>query len=132
MVLCLEGIVNVYTLDPSIGEFLLTKTDLKIPKKGKIYSINEGNASIWDDQITEYIRNKKFPSDNKPYSLRYIGSMVADVHRTILYGGIFLYPTDKKNAKGKLRLLYEAAPIALIVETAGGKASTGRERILDI
>lgn len=118
--------VNGYTLDPSLGEFLLTHPDMKIPKRGNIYSINEGNSTFWDDSIKEYINSKKFPTDgSNPYSLRYIGSMVADVHRTILYGGIFLYPADKRSPKGKLRVLYECLPIAYIIEMAGGKAITG-------
>ena len=135
LVLCIqEGKVNGYTLDPSIGEFLLTHPDIKIPSKGQIYSINEGNASLWDTTIKEYINDKKFPkkNDDKPYSLRYVGSMVADVHRTLLYGGIFLYPKDSKNPDGKLRLLYECFPMAYIVENAGGKASNGSKRILEL
>ena len=98
MVLASQKKVDGYTLDSSLGEFILTHPDMKIPKKGVIYSINEGNAAVWDEPITKYIQEKKFPTKEgkKPYSLRYVGSMVADVHRTILYGGIFLYPGDKK------------------------------------
>lgn len=97
MVLCSEKKVDGYTLDGSIGEFVLTHPNMKIPKRGNIYSINEGNAGVWDEPITKYIQEKKFPKEGKKaYSLRYVGSMVADVHRTILYGGIFLYPGDKK------------------------------------
>lgn len=97
MVLCSQQKVDGYTLDSSIGEFVLTHPNMKIPKKGNIYSINEGNASAWDEPVAKYIQDKKFPKEGKkPYSLRYVGSMVADVHRTILYGGIFLYPGDKK------------------------------------
>lgn len=124
--------VDCYTLDNSIGEFILTHPDLKIPRKGNIYSINEGNSSHWDEAITQYIHSKKFPTQGSSYSLRYVGSMVADVHRTILYGGIFLYPKDKKSPNGKLRILYEVFPMSYIVEKAGGKASTGTQRILDI
>lgn len=129
--------VHGFTLDPSIGEFLLSHENIRIPTKGKIYSINEGNANLWDDGTKKYIAYLK-ESDSatgRPYSLRYIGSLVADFHRNLLYGGIFLYPADNKDPrkpKGKLRLLYEANPLALIVEQAGGWASTGKERILDI
>eukprot|EP00871_Galdieria_phlegrea_P001979 jgi/Galph1/2782/GphlegSOOS_G1476.1 len=125
--------VHGFTLDPSLGEFVLTHPNIRIPKRGKIYSVNEGNGKNWDKAVTDYIYSLKYPSGNaSPYSLRYIGSMVADVHRTLLYGGIFCYPADKKNPNGKLRLLYEAAPMAFLVEQAGGKASTGTEKILDI
>ncbi|KAL4465890.1 hypothetical protein ABPG74_004127 [Tetrahymena malaccensis] len=133
LVLCTGHQVNGYTLDPSLGEFLLTHPDIKIPKRGNIYSINEGNSTYWDESVKEYIQAKKFPTDGtSPYSLRYIGSMVADVHRTLLYGGIFLYPTDKRSPKGKLRVLYECFPMAYIVEKAGGKAITGECNVLDI
>lgn len=128
-----DGPVNGYTLDPSIGEFILTHPDIKIPKRGVIYSINEGNAGAWEEPITKYIHSKKFPGPGeKGYSLRYIGSMVADVHRTLLYGGIFLYPADKKSPSGKLRVLYEVFPMAYIVERAGGKAIDGHKRVLEI
>ena len=129
--------VHGFTLDPSIGEFLLSHENIKIPSKGKIYSINEGNANTWDEGTKKYVAYLK-ESDSatgRPYSLRYIGSLVADFHRNLLYGGIFLYPADYKDPKkpkAKLRLLYEAAPLAFIVEQAGGMASTGKERILDI
>ncbi|KAJ9146137.1 hypothetical protein P3X46_028441 [Hevea brasiliensis] len=96
--------VNGFTLDPSLGEFILTHPDIKIPKKGKIYSVNEGNAKNWDAPTAKYVEKCKFPEDgSSPKSLRYVGSMVADVHRTLLYGGIFLYPADKKSPNGKLR-----------------------------
>ncbi|MCF6159364.1 MAG: class 1 fructose-bisphosphatase [wastewater metagenome] len=126
-----------FTLDPSIGEFLLSHENIRIPSKGKIYSINEGNANTWDEGTKKYIAYLK-ESDSlteRPYSLRYIGSLVADFHRNLLYGGIFLYPADNRDPnkpKAKLRLLYEAAPLAFIIEQAGGMASTGKERILDI
>eukprot|EP01016_Furgasonia_blochmanni_P054962 TRINITY_DN9124_c0_g1_i2.p1 TRINITY_DN9124_c0_g1~~TRINITY_DN9124_c0_g1_i2.p1 ORF type:complete len:395 (+),score=150.42 TRINITY_DN9124_c0_g1_i2:62-1186(+) len=133
LVLSLGEEVNGYTLDPSIGEFLLTHPNIKIPKRGVIYSINEGNAAIWEEPTTKYVQEKKFPAEGKKtYSLRYIGSMVADVHRTLLYGGIFLYPADKKTATGKLRVLYECAPMSYIVEKAGGKSVDGFQRILEI
>ena len=104
-----------------------------MPERGKIYSVNEGNAVYWDDACKGYFEKLKFPKDGKaPYSARYIGSMVADVHRTLLYGGIFAYPADKKSKNGKLRVLYECFPMAFIVEKAGGKATTGKGRILDL
>lgn len=122
-----------FTLDPSLGEFVLTHPDIKIPKRGKIYSVNEGNAKNWDKATTEYVKSLKYPEEGKStYSLRYIGSMVADVHRTLFYGGVFIYPADKKSPNGKLRLLYEAAPMAFLMEQAGGKATTGATPILDI
>ncbi|KAG0628199.1 hypothetical protein M758_1G008600 [Ceratodon purpureus] len=122
--------VNGFTLDPSLGEFILTHPDIKIPKKGKIYSVNEGNAMNWDAPTTKYVQNAKFPKDGaSPKSLRYIGSMVADVHRTLLYGGIFMYPGDKKSPKGKLRVLYEVFPMSFLMEQAGGQAFTGKERV---
>lgn len=122
--------MNCFTLDPSFGEFILTHPNIKIPLKGKIYSINEGNSKQWDKAVSEYVQEKK--NQDKPYSLRYVGSMVADVHRTLLYGGIFMYPGQKNNLDGKLRVLYESFPMAHIIETAGGMAITGPERILDI
>ncbi|KAH8930806.1 hypothetical protein BDL97_20G000100 [Sphagnum fallax] len=125
--------VNGFTLDPSLGEFILTHPDIKIPKKGKIYSVNEGNAMNWDKPTTLYVANSKFPKDGtSPKSLRYIGSMVADVHRTLLYGGIFMYPADKKSPNGKLRVLYEVFPMSFLMEQAGGQAFTGKGRALDI
>ncbi|XP_010530243.1 PREDICTED: fructose-1,6-bisphosphatase, cytosolic [Tarenaya hassleriana] len=125
--------VNGFTLDPSLGEFILTHPDIKIPKKGKIYSVNEGNAKNWDGPTTRYVEKCKFPEDGSPpKSLRYVGSMVADVHRTLLYGGIFLYPADKKSPNGKLRVLYEVFPMSFLMEQAGGQAFTGKERALDL
>ncbi|KAH9951902.1 fructose-1,6-bisphosphatase [Amylocystis lapponica] len=125
--------VNGYTLDASLGEFILTHPDIKIPPRGKIYSFNEGNAMYFHTPVTNYLNSIKFPPAGKsPYSARYIGSMVADVHRTLLYGGIFGYPDDKKSKSGKLRLLYEAFPMAFLTEQAGGLATTGKMRILDI
>ena len=126
--------VHGFTLDPSVGEFLLYYENIIMPKKSKTYSINEGNYSKWDKNLQKYIDYLK--SDNKekglPYTARYVGSLVADFHRNLLYGGIFMYPADKKNNKGKLRLLYEANPLAFICEQAGGKATNGKERILDV
>lgn len=129
--------VNGFTLDPSVGEFLLSHENIKTPAKGKIYSANEGNAKFWDEGTKKYISylKEKDSATGRPYSLRYIGSLVADFHRNLLYGGIFLYPADYKDPKkpkGKLRLLYEASPLAFIVEQAGGMATTGKENIMDI
>lgn len=125
--------VNGYTLDNALGEFILTHPNIKIPPRGKIYSFNEGNSVYFHKPVIRYLESIKYPSNGKsPYSARYIGSMVADVHRTLLYGGIFGYPNDKKSKKGKLRLLYEAFPMAFLTEQAGGIATTGVERILDI
>ena len=126
-----------FTLDPSYGEFVLSHPDIKIPKKGKIYSVNESYFDYWDEGVKNYIRwaKKVVPEDGRPMNSRYIGSLVADFHRNLLYGGIFLYPGDNKSPsrrQGKLRLLYEANPMAFIVENAGGRASDGFQRILDI
>jgi fructose-1,6-bisphosphatase I len=125
--------VNGYTLDAALGEFILTHPDIKIPSRGKIYSFNEGNSMYFHPPVLNYLQSIKYPVSGKsPYSARYIGSMVADVHRTLLYGGIFGYPDDKKSKNGKLRLLYEAFPMAFLIEQAGGIATTGTKRILDI
>ena len=101
-----------------------------MPRKGKIYSVNEGNSRWWSKGMSEYVNHVKFKDE--PHSLRYIGSMVADVHRTLMYGGTFSYPSDAKSPDGKLRLLYECFPMAYIMEKAGGMASTGSSRILDV
>ncbi len=119
--------VHGFTLDPTVGEFLLSHPDIRIPKRGTSYSINEGSTASWDPGTAAYVASLK--SREKPYSLRYVGTLVADFHRTLLRGGIFLYPAMPKP---KLRLLYEAAPMAMIAEAAGGKASTGTKRILDV
>eukprot|EP01083_Nonionella_stella_P216919 779140_1 len=132
LVLTFGDEVNGFTLDPQIGEFILTHRNIKIPKKGKIYSVNEGNSRSWDPIIQEYIAKCKDPKIGKPKKARYIGSMVADVHRTLLYGGVFLYPATKTNRNGKLRLLYELNPMAFIIRAAGGKSSTGYGSILSI
>ncbi|MEO6940507.1 MAG: class 1 fructose-bisphosphatase [Candidatus Kapaibacterium sp.] len=124
-----------FTYDPSVGEFLLSHDNIRIPDHGKIYSVNEGNYHKWDARMQRYIDWAKMDvadENKKAYSLRYIGSMVADVHRTLLYGGVFLYPADIKSHKGKLRLLYEANPMSFVVEQAGGRASTGKERVLEV
>lgn len=134
LVLSVGNGVNGFTYDSLVGEFILTHPDIKIPEKGKIYSFNEGNYAGWSDGLRNYIDSLKDPSkwDGKPYSSRYIGSLVGDFHRTMLYGGIYGYPGDKKNPNGKLRLLYECAPMSFLAEQAGGKGSTGVERVLDV
>ncbi|GMM30218.1 fructose 1,6-bisphosphate 1-phosphatase [Martiniozyma asiatica (nom. inval.)] len=127
--------VNGFTLDTHLGEFILTKPNLKITDDKKIYSVNEGNSYYWSDNVKKYIASLKKPQKDtgKPYSARYIGSMVADVHRTLLYGGIFGYPGDLKSKTGKLRILYECFPMALLLEQAGGQAINDKgERILDL
>jgi fructose-1,6-bisphosphatase I len=131
LVLTIKGCdVNGFTLDPSTGEFVITHPNMQVPLKKAIYSINEGNCRHWDESIQKYVEDLK--SGDTSYSARYVGSMVADVHRTLIYGGIFLYPADKKSKDGKLRLLYEANPMAMIVENAGGMAIDGQNRILGI
>jgi fructose-1,6-bisphosphatase I len=126
-----------FTLEPSIGEFVLSHESIRTPPKGKYYSINEGNAAGWDEPTRSYIEylKQKDTATARPYSLRYIGSLVADFHRTLLYGGIFLYPADCTNPqkpKPKLRLLYEVAPLSFIMAHAGGIATTGTQNALDI
>lgn len=126
--------VNGFTLDPAIGEFCLSHSNMKIPADGKVFSINEGNNCFCDQSVIDYINYCKEDdkSTNRPFSARYIGSMVADFHRNLIKGGIFLYPATSKNTSGKLRLLYECNPMAFIVEQAGGLASTGKERIMKV
>ena len=134
LVFTLGNGVDGFTLDERIGEFVLTHPDMKIPSRGKIYSFNEANRWDWDTPLQDYITDiQQGLGDTKSrYSSRYVGSMVADVHRTLQYGGIFGYPADRRNPNGKLRLLYEAAPMAFLVEQAGGLALTGKNRIMDI
>lgn len=126
--------VNGFTLDPSIGEFTLSHPNIKCPETGKIYSVNHGNFFQYDDRVKAYIDacQKKTSDNGGPYTQRYIGSMVSDVHRNLIKGGIFLYPGTVRRPNGKLRLLYECNPFAFIAEVAGGKATDGRQRILDI
>jgi len=130
--------VQGFTLDPAVGEFYLSHPDIKTPDRCKYFSINEGNTKYWDEKIGNYIAyiKEEDKATNRPYSGRYIGSLVADFHRNLISGGIFLYPSDRKNPtkpKGKLRLLYEASPLAFIAEQAGGRAITDDGRnILDI
>ncbi|CAJ0571717.1 unnamed protein product, partial [Mesorhabditis spiculigera] len=133
VVLSLGDGVNGFTLDPSIGEFILTHRNMQCKPKGSTYSLNEGYAATWSKGIAQYIHDRKFPPQGKKgMGQRYVGSMVADVHRTLLHGGIFLYPPTASAPNGKLRLLYECNPMAYILEKAGGLATTGKERILDI
>ncbi|MCC7540770.1 MAG: class 1 fructose-bisphosphatase [Deltaproteobacteria bacterium] len=127
--------VHGFTLDPSVGEFLLSHPNITIPEKGKIYSVNEGNSGLWDEGTKAWVRWLKEPDSGtgRPYSARYVGSLVADFHRTLLKGGVFAYPADRKSPKGKLRLLYEASPMGFIAEAAGGIATDGRgNRIVDL
>lgn len=129
--------VDGFTLEPSLGEFLLSHPNMKTPPHGKYFSVNMGNYHYWSEGVKKYVDHVITPDKEKtkPYSLRYIGSMIADVHRTLLYGGIFMYPLDHKdpkNPKGKLRLLYEAAPMSMVIEQAGGMSSNGVMSILDV
>ncbi|KAF8402734.1 hypothetical protein HHK36_010823 [Tetracentron sinense] len=125
--------VFAFTLDPTYGEFVLTQKNIQIPKSGKIYSFNEGNYDLWDDKLKKYIDGLRQPGSNgKPYSGRYIGCLVGEIHRMLLYGGIYGNPINKNAKKGNLRLLYECAPMSYLVEQAGGKAIDGIQRILDI
>lgn len=129
--------VHGFTLDPSVGEFLLSHPDIKIPERGRIYSVNEGYYSYWDEptrNIVNYFKSND-SATGRPYSSRYIGSLVSDFHRNLIYGGIFMYPADSRDLRkpsGKLRLMCEAAPMAMIAEQAGGLATDGIRRILDI
>ncbi len=125
--------VNGFTLDPSIGEFCLSHPDIRMPETGTIYSINEGHYARFPDGVKRYIKycQEIDPPTSRPYTSRYIGSLVADFHRNLLKGGIFLYPSTAKAPSGKLRLAYECNPIAFIAEQAGGKASDGEKRTLD-
>lgn len=125
---------DMFTYDPTIGEFLLSNEKIQIPHRGTQYSINEGNSAYWSAELRRYVEWLKTPSDDgtRPYGLRYIGTAVADVHRLLHYGGIFMYPSDSKSPNGKLRLMYEVNPLGMIIEQAGGKCSTGTGRVLDI
>ncbi len=121
--------VNGFTLDPAVGLLLLSHPQIRMPQRGKIYSVNEANAPRWlQEGLRRYIDHLK----RQGYTARYIGSMVADVHRTLIKGGLFAYPADQKNPQGKLRYLYEAAPMAFLVEQAGGRSSWGQGSLLDL
>lgn len=124
--------VNGFTLNPAIGTFYHSNSNFKIPAEGKIYSINEGNYLQFPDYVKKYIKYCQQEEEDRPYTSRYIGSLVSDFHRNMIKGGIFLYPQTSKNPNGKLRLLYECNPIAFICEQAGGLATNGNENILDI
>ena len=126
--------VHGFTLDPRTNEFVLSHNRIEVPETGPYYSFNEGNVGGWDDPVVAYLEALKAGtgSQNRRYGSRYVGSMVADVHRTLLYGGVYGYPADPKNKAGKLRLLYEAAPMSFLVEQAGGLCSTGREPIMGV
>ncbi|KMU76504.1 fructose-1,6-bisphosphatase [Coccidioides immitis RMSCC 3703] len=128
------GTVNGFTLENSLGEFILTHPNMRLPAKRAIYSVNEGNSMYWEEWVKAYFHELKFPANGgKPYSSRYIGSMVADAYRTLLYGGIFAYPADSKSPKGKLRILYECAPMAMVFENAGGQAvNSSMQRLLEV
>ena len=125
--------VNGFTLDPSIGEFCLSHPEMKIPLNGTIYSINEGNYVHFPDGVKKYLKycQAQDLETNRPYTSRYIGSMVADIHRNMIKGGIFIYPTTSSAPNGKLRLVYECNPMAFIIEQAGGRATDGYERIME-
>ena len=129
-----SGGVHAFTYDPTVGEFFLSHENIRIPERGKTYSINEGNSLHWTDEVRRWNTwiKEEDKAQGRPYGARYVGTLVADAHRTLLKGGIFAYPADRKSMGGKLRLLYEANPFAFIFEAAGGKATTGKERILDI
>lgn len=125
--------VNVFTYDPTLGEFFLTQRDLRIPESGNIYSCNEANYYKWKPQVQKFVDHLKGANGSeRSYMLRYIASGVADIHRTLLYGGIYLYPEDTTHPTGKFRLVYEANALAMIVEQAGGLATDGKQRILEI
>lgn len=126
--------VSLFTLDPSIGEFILSESDVKIPNHGTIYSVNEGSYHSWEKGLKQYVKycQVEDPATHRPYKARYIGSMVADVHRTLITGGIFIYPNSSQYPNGKLRLMYECNPLSFVIEQAGGMAIDCEGRIMDI
>lgn len=124
--------VNGFTLNPAIGTFYLSHPRMKIPVDGSIYSVNEGNYVHFPQGVKDYIKYCQLEEENRPYASRYIGSLASDIHRNMIKGGIYLYPTSSKAPEGKLRLLYECNPMAFIIEQAGGKASDGFSRIMEI
>ena len=121
--------VHSFILDPSLGEFILAQENIQIPDHGQIYSTNEGNFWQWDEAIRDYAR---YVHRHEGYTARYSGALVGDIHRILMQGGVFLYPGTVKNPEGKLRLLYETAPLAFLIEQAGGRASDGHTDILDL
>lgn len=121
--------VHVFTLDPSLGEFILTAENVRIPERGKLYSVNEGNCWQWTQPYQEFVR---YVQQHPDYSSRYSGALVADLHRILIQGGVFLYPGTRQHPQGKLRLLYEAAPMAFLIEQAGGRSTDGHQPILDV
>lgn len=134
LVLTLGAGTYGFTLDQNLGEFVLSHPNIQIPETSSIYSLNEANFNMWDDPLKETVSKWKSGSgaSGKRFSSRYIGSMVGDVHRTLLYGGVFGYPSDLKNPNGKLRLVYEGAPMSFIMEQAGGLSTTGTQRVMDL
>jgi fructose-1,6-bisphosphatase I len=124
--------VHTFTLDPLVGSYILTKENLRIPERGSYYSINESYCDRWPEVYAKYLNRLKSGEMGRRYSSRFVGSMVADFHRTLLRGGVFIYPPNTDHPEGKLRLLYEANPVAFLAEQAGGSASDGRQHILDI
>jgi fructose-1,6-bisphosphatase I len=124
--------VHGFTLDPSVGAYMLTHPDIRMPRQGMYYSLNEARMDTYPPSVQRFVAHLRSGGAGREYSSRYVGSLVADFHRTLLKGGIFLYPPTPKQPDGKLRLMYEANPIALLAEQAGGKATDGRRRILDI
>lgn len=124
--------VHGFTLDPSIGTFYLSHPQMMFPKNGKIYSINEGNYIKFPQGVKDYIKYCQLEEEDRPYTSRYIGSLVADFHRNMIKGGIYIYPSTSNSPNGKLRLLYECNPVAFLAEQAGGKASDGFRRILEL
>jgi fructose-1,6-bisphosphatase I len=124
--------VHGFTLDPSVGSYILTHENIRIPTQGKYYSINESYCDKWPEDYARYLARLKTGELGRPYSSRFIGSMVADFHRTLLRGGVFIYPPNTDFPEGRLRLLYEANPVSFLAEQAGGRASDGRQRLLDV
>ncbi|HEX8188091.1 MAG TPA: class 1 fructose-bisphosphatase [Pyrinomonadaceae bacterium] len=124
--------VHTFTLDPLVGSYILTKENLRIPERGSYYSVNESYCDRWPVGYAKYLHRLKSGEMGRRYSSRFVGSMVADFHRTLLRGGVFIYPPNTEHPEGKLRLLYEANPVAFLAEQAGGWASDGRQQILDI
>src|SRR5690348_158806 len=122
-----------FTLDPSIGEFLLSHPNIRIPERGRYLSVNDSYEQVWDENVKALMRRYRgLDGEQKAMNVRYVGSLVADFHRNLLGGGLFAYPANRKTPNGKLRLLYEANPLAFIVEQAGGAATDGQQRVLDI